>query len=469
METKNKLLRGLPKVDDCIARVYSSISLEIPQALVKKCIQQVIARERKKILLDNPPYEMPAESRWNDLFLSEIAQKNESNLKQVINATGVVIHTNLGRSVLSDKAAEAVGRAATHYSNLELNLNTGKRGSRYSLVEEILCDITGCEAAIVVNNNAAAVLIVLATLAKEREVIVSRGQLVEIGGSFRIPDVLEKSGARLVEVGTTNRTHLADYQKAITAETAILLKVHSSNFRVIGFASEVSAEELVGLAREHCLVTVEDLGSGCLVDLSRFGLASEPTVQEVVREGVDVVTFSGDKLLGGPQAGIIVGKAECIKKIKANPLNRALRIDKFTLAALEATLREYYSVEDALAHLPTLAMLTISQDLVKKRAQKLKNRIQRTLKENCAVEIVAAKSKVGGGAMPEYTLPSWAVTLSPKNCNSNTLEQDMRYFKPPVIGRIDNDRLMLDMRTVFDNQIPQLANLLKAYFNRSKE
>ena len=467
METKNKLLRGLPKVDECMARIFSSIPLGIQQALVKKCIQQVIERERKKILNDDHLYEMPKEKDWNELFMLEIAQKNDNNLKQVINATGVVVHTNLGRSVLSDKAAQAVARAAASYSNLELNLSSGKRGSRYSLVEEILCDIIGCEAALVVNNNAAAVLIVLDTLAKGKEIIVSRGQLVEIGGSFRIPDVLEKSGAKLVEIGTTNRTHLADYQKAITDETAILLKVHSSNFRVIGFTSEVAAEELVGLAHKHSIVAVEDLGSGCLVDLSRFGLASEPTVQEVVRAGVDVVTFSGDKLLGGPQAGIIVGKSEIIQKIKANPLNRALRIDKFTLAALEATLREYYTLEEALAHIPTLTMLTVAADVVKKRAQKLKNRIQGPLQENCAVEIVATESKVGGGAMPEYTLPSWAVALLPKNCSPNTLEQDMRHFQPPVIGRIDNDRLLLDMRTVFDSQIPQLANLFKTYFDGS--
>lgn len=469
MERKNHLLRILPKVDECIARIASLLPAGVPQSIVKKSIQAVIERERNKILHTDTPCAVETEAGWNALFLEEIKKKQAYNFKQVINATGVVIHTNLGRSLLSHKAAASVYRAAAEYSNLEFDLNSGKRGSRYSLVEEILCDITGCEAALVVNNNAAAVLIVLDTLAKGKEVIVSRGQLVEIGGSFRIPDVLEKSGAKLVEVGTTNRTHLIDYQKAITDETAILLKVHSSNFRIIGFTSEVPSEILASLAAEYSLVSVEDLGSGSLVDLSRFGLASEQTVQDVVKSGIDVITFSGDKLLGGPQAGIIIGKSEIIQKIKANPLNRAMRIDKFTLAALEATLREYFTLEEAMTNVPTLAMLTENPETVKKRAQKLKNRIARFLEQSCGVDIIPTESKAGGGSMPEYSLNSWAVALSPRKCTVSLLEHRLRLAETPVIGRIEGNRYLLDVRTVVDSQLATLVSILKNCLGGNEE
>jgi L-seryl-tRNA(Ser) seleniumtransferase len=312
------------------------------------------------------------------------------NFRRVINATGVVIHTNLGRSILPDSARKAIEEAATRYSNLEFDLATGTRGSRYSLVEQLLCDLTGAEAALVVNNNAAAVLLVLDTLAKDKEVIVSRGQLVEIGGSFRVPEVMEKSGARLVEVGATNRTHVKDYEEAISEETSMLLKVHASNFKMIGFTKEVSAEELVKLAGRHNLLVMEDLGSGCLIDLSRYGLKREPTVQETVKVGVDVITFSGDKLLGGPQAGLIVGKRVIIDRIKKNQLNRALRIDKFTLASLETVLRLYYDPETAATNIPTLAMMTASPEIMGRRASRLARRIKNNLADKCSITVKVA-------------------------------------------------------------------------------
>jgi L-seryl-tRNA(Ser) seleniumtransferase len=336
---KNNLLKSLPKIDECLELIHKSYGVEVPRSIAKIVVQKVIDEERQAILADASKCQMRTLEGWTMLFKTKLDEKVAPNLKRVFNGTGVVIHTNLGRSILSNSTMEFLRRAGGFYSNLEFNLKTGRRGSRYSLVEEIICDLTGAESAIVVNNNAAAVLITLETLARQKEVIVSRGQLVEIGGSFRIPDVMAKSGANLVEVGATNRTHLRDYESAITEETVMLLRVHTSNFRIIGFTSEVNVDEMVELARSKDLLTMEDLGSGSLIDFSRFGFPKEPTVQEIVQSGVDVVTFSGDKLLGGPQAGIIIGKTKVIERIKANPLNRALRIDKFTLSSLESVLR----------------------------------------------------------------------------------------------------------------------------------
>ncbi len=375
MENKKELLRNLPKVDQCIGNLTAEFDYKIPTMLVKLVVQKCVDSERQRILLGEDSCRKKSAEDWRSVFRRSLQKKLQPNLRRVINGTGVVIHTNLGRSLLSASATQALTQAGSHYTNLEYNLETGKRGSRYSLVEEIICELTGAEAALVVNNNAAAVLLVLESLAKDKEVVVSRGQLVEIGGSFRIPDVMKKSGARLVEVGATNRTHLRDYEEAITEETALLLKVHTSNFRMVGFTSEVSAEEMVALAGKNGLAVVEDLGSGCLIDLSAFGLQKEPTVQEVINAGVDIVTFSGDKLLGGPQAGIIAGRRAVIEKIKKNPLNRALRIDKFTLASLEDILRNYYDTGLALKNIPTLAMLTQAPEEIKRKGRRLLRRL----------------------------------------------------------------------------------------------
>lgn len=326
-----------------------------------------------------------------------------------------------------------------------------------------MIDLTGAEAAIVVNNNAAAVLLALNTLSFNTETIVSRGQLVEIGGSFRIPDVMTRSGARMVEVGATNRTHMHDYENAITEDTTLLLKVHTSNFRVIGFTSEVPVVDMVDIGKRHGIPVMEDLGSGSLVDLSPWGLPKEPTVQEIVQDGADVVTFSGDKLLGGPQAGILVGKKDIINRIKKNPMNRALRIDKFTLAALETVLRNYYDLDMALANVPTLTMLTADAETIKKKGQAILRRLGGVSKNIKVIELQPTVSKVGGGAMPEYGLASWALVLHPASVKAATLEKQLRSRDIPIIGRIEDEKMILDLRTIQQEDIPVLVDMLKSF------
>lgn len=467
MDEKKALLKALPKVDDCIGLLKNDPECIAPSRIIKSVIQGSIEEERERILRGESST-IRTTAEWLGIFKKNVARKLAPHFKRVINGTGVVIHTNLGRSVLSQATMEKLVQAGGYYSNLEFDLETGKRGSRYSLVEDLICELTGAEAALVVNNNAAAVLLALDTLANDREVIVSRGQLVEIGGSFRIPDVMAKSGARLVEVGATNRTHLFDYERAITPDTAMLLRVHTSNFRIIGFTSEVSPEEMVALARANDLITMEDLGSGSLVDFSQFGFPKEPTVYEIVRAGVDVVTFSGDKLLGGPQAGIIIGKNEVIARIKKNPLNRALRIDKFTLASLESVLREYFDIEEALKNIPTLAMLTIAGADLKKRAQRIARQLKKRISQNCGVKIVATVSRVGGGALPEFNIDSWAIDLQPVTMKLSTFEQRLRKLVIPIVGRIENERFLLDVRTIQDREIGELTSLIGDFFSQGE-
>ena len=466
MKDKNQLLRKLPKVDECLARLEPHIAeYEVPSRIAKKAVQQTVEQVRRTILNDEQVHVPDDQAGWDEIFKKRIGLLMGLNLKRVINGTGIVVHTNLGRSLLPEHTIKQLSMAGACYTNLEFNLKTGKRGSRYSLVEEIICDLTGAEAALVVNNNAAAVLIALDTLARDREVIVSRGQLVEIGGSFRIPDVMKKSGASLVEVGATNRTHLYDYEHAISESTALLLRVHTSNFRIIGFTSQVSAEELVELGNKYDLPVMEDLGSGSFTDLSTFGLPPEPTVQEVVKSGVDVVVFSGDKLLGGPQSGMIVGKEKIISRIKKNPLNRALRIDKFTLASLESVLRDYYDPETVLKKNQTLRMISDPPEIIKKRAQRFIRRTRSKIGDQCAMKLVSTISRVGGGALPEYGLASWAAELAPVGISVSTLEKDFRALPVPVIGRIENERLLIDFRTVLDGEIQELSAELITYFD----
>ena len=464
MEKKKTLLRALPKVDECMSMLSAETTKRVPVLLLKKIVRNCIELEREKILTDADSYDQLSTKEWKELFLKAIERGIRPNLRRVINGTGVVIHTNLGRSLLPEETTNQLVQCGQHYSNLEFDLATGKRGSRYALVEEILCDLTGAEAALVVNNNAAAVLLVLESLAHNREAIVSRGELVEIGGSFRIPDVMAKSGATLVEVGATNRTHYYDYEQAITEETALLLKVHTSNFRMLGFTCEVETEELVQLAEGTDILVMEDLGSGCFLDLSAYGLPKERTVQEVVNAGADVVTFSGDKLLGGPQAGMIVGKKKAIEKIRKNPINRAMRIDKFTLASLESILRNYYDIDMALANIPTLSMLTQNKESIKKRAQKALRRIRKAGLQNCSFSLAPTVSQTGGGAIPEYGLASWAVQLVPENISLNRFEKDMRDVAIPLIGRIENNAFIIDFRTILESDVPDLTSLLIDYF-----
>jgi L-seryl-tRNA(Ser) seleniumtransferase len=409
-------------------------------------IREVLEGLRKAILAGQEPGMEMAEI-WTSVK-DRIREKESYSLKRVVNGTGVIIHTNLGRSLLAESALEHMGKTGAFYSNLEFDLQVGQRGSRYSHVEGILVELTGAEAALVVNNNAAAVLLALDTLAKGKEVVVSRGQLIEIGGSFRIPEVMSRSGAMLREVGTTNKTHLRDYEAVLSDQTAMLLKVHTSNYRIVGFTKEVSLEELVALGRRHNLPVMEDLGSGSFLDVSRFGLEKEPTVREVVEAGADLVTFSGDKLLGGPQAGIIVGRRSYIQSLRSNPLNRALRIDKLTLAALEATLKLYQNEEKALKEIPTLALMNRSLPGLKKQAQALYRLLKKETPSEVRIEIVSTTSQVGGGALPLKGLDSYALAFSSEREGAVELERRFRSFSPPIIGRIEKEKFLLDVRTL---------------------
>lgn len=448
----NQLLRQLPSVNECLLSLSQEPALEtIPYGRLKHCVRMYLQQARNSLVAQTDESISLENKEWYRKLVDFIQEYHRPRFTKVINATGVIVHTNLGRSILPDSALSSLVAAASGASNLELDLATGRRGSRYSHIQDLLCELTGAESALVVNNNAAAVLIALETLAKGREVIVSRGQLVEIGGSFRIPDIMSRSGTRLVEVGTTNRTHLADYENAINAETALLLRVHCSNYRIIGFTREVAGGELVRLGQHYQLTTMEDLGSGCLIDLSPYGLAKEPLVQEVVASGMDIVTFSGDKLLGGPQAGIIVGSKEHIERIQHNPLNRALRIDKLTLASLEAVLRLYLDGTQAVRDIPTLAMIALSESSIRHRVDTFCTRCTSVLGSDCHCAPAAVVSQVGGGALPEQNLPSWAVALQPQRLKVTQLEKRLRGAVTPVMGRLDNDRLLLDFRTVAEH------------------
>ncbi|MBU2522023.1 MAG: L-seryl-tRNA(Sec) selenium transferase, partial [Proteobacteria bacterium] len=382
------------------------------------------------------------------------------NLKRTINATGIIVHTNLGRSLLPADAVENLSEIAGRYSNLEFDLSKGIRGSRYSAVEDILCEISGAEAAMVVNNNAAAVLLCLETIAKGKKVIVSRGELVEIGGSFRIPDVMAKSGGILKEVGTTNRTHLRDYERAIESDTCLLLKVHKSNYSVVGFTADVSLNELVELGEKYRIPVMEDLGSGTFIDFSKYGLLKEPTVQESVSTGVDVVTFSGDKLLGGPQAGIIVGKKNIVDQIKQNPLTRALRIDKLTIAALESTLRLYRDPEKAIENIPTLRMLTLPLESIEKKGKKLLDMLKELNNPYMSVKLLKLSSRAGGGSLPLLELPSICVGIKIDGMSANAIEKYLRENTPPIIGRIEEDYFIMDLRTIQNDELPIVENAL---------
>ena len=461
MEDKAALLRRIPAVHELVARLKERFP-KAPEKLITLAARQAVETLREEILY----------GKRQGLSFEEALSSAESVLKErlkpslrpVINATGVVVHTNLGRSLLPEEAISAVAEIAGRYSNLEFDLKTGKRGSRYSHVEEILLELTGAEAALVVNNNAAAVLITLNTLALGKEVIVSRGELVEIGGSFRIPDVMARSGAILREVGATNRTHLRDYEAAINENTALLMKVHKSNYAIVGFTKEVSGKELVELGRKYGLPVVEDLGSGCFVDFSRYGLLKEPTVQEVLATGVDVVTFSGDKLLGGPQAGIILGRKDFIAAIRKNPLNRAVRIDKMTLAALEATLSLYRDEKEALAKIPTLEMITRNPLEVRQAARRLKRRLRKVLPPEVELRVVETIARVGGGALPLASPKSYAVAVRSPYHSAAALEKALRKGEPPVIARIEEDTLLLDLRTVLPREMGEIVAALKKVF-----
>lgn len=459
---RQQVLRKIPSVDEILSRPEMVDLLKIhPRHVVVEAIRKGLGRLREEILQKEELHESEdtlfSFENLSSIFQKEIDLQIQPRLRRVINATGVVIHTNLGRAPLHPSAIEHLIEVSKTYSNLEYDLDRGERGSRTFHVEEILCRLSGAESALVVNNNAGAVLLVLNSLAEGKEVIVSRGELVEIGGAFRIPDVMKRSGALLREVGTTNRTHFNDYQKAIGPETALLLKVHTSNFRVMGFTSEVSLQDLVQLGKEYQLPVVDDLGSGCLIDLTRYGLEKEPTVQEMIKTGVDAVTISGDKLLGGPQAGIILGKKKFLDLFKINPLTRALRIDKLTLAALESTLLLYFDEKKAMEEIPTLRMLSLDTKRLKNRGKRLLKRLSGVTNKKMAFTLKEDVSQVGGGALPLQELPTLVVAIKPLEVSVNSLEENLRKGEPPIVCRISKEELILDMRTVFDEEIPMLA------------
>lgn len=476
MEPGNRqiYLRTLPAVDELLRDPQIQTHLRnFSKDLIVHCIRDVLEKKRRAILESGDEQQAAAVETHPVHILASVeealAEATTPSLQPVINATGVVLHTNLGRAPLAQEALESIEAIARNYSNLEFDLTTGERGSRATHVEETLCRISGAESALIVNNNAGAVLLALNSLAEGREVIVSRGQLVEIGDSFRIPDVMKKSGAALVEVGTTNRTHLTDYEQAINERTALLLRVHPSNFRVLGFAAEVSLKELVALGQSKGLPVMEDLGSGCFVNLAEYGLTPEPTVQEAVEDGAAVVTFSGDKLLGGPQAGILVGKKKILDLLKKNPLNRALRIDKLTLAGLDSTLRFYLNQTQALSKIPVLRMLTLPVEVLDKRAKGLRHKLEKELAAFCRVRVKAETSPVGGGAMPLQTLPTRVLALRPLQLSAAALEERLRKGRPPVVARVKEGEILLDLRTVSAAEEKALLQRLREVLRPAEE
>jgi len=456
---KHSSLKHLPGVDLLLDLAKKEDRfIGIPRSVIRDAIRNSLDHIRQDILADIKA----STSHDTILFAAHILAKEKirSRLVPVINGTGVVLHTNLGRSLLCEDALNNIRQVAQSYSNLELNIDTGKRGIRYEAVDDLICELTGAQSAIVVNNNAGAVLLALNTMAKDTQVVVSRGELVEIGGSFRVPDVMTKSGCILKEVGTTNRTHLRDYEDAISDATGLFLKVHASNYKIEGFTASVSLKDLVLLGKKKDIPVMEDLGSGTLIDFSKYGLPLEPTIADSVCSGADIITFSGDKLLGGPQAGILVGQKQTIDQIKSNPLTRALRIDKLTLAALESTLKLYRDEETAIQKIPTLRMLTISFEDICKKADRLFKTIKETIGSLAEIELAHLDSRPGGGSFPELSLASLCITIQPKKISVSKLEMRMRLSTPSIIGRIEDNKYILDPRTIQDGQQAVISSTL---------
>ena len=451
VKEKRNVLASLPKVDVFLSRSdMSALADSYSPLLVKDALQKVLATIREDVL-NKKITDVPADEEVAALVSKQIKAREAFRLRRVINATGTVLHTNLGRSVLSESVCLHVAAVAGYYSNLEYDIAQGQRGSRYSHLTDMLRELTGAEDVLVVNNNAAAVMLALNTLIKGKEVVISRGELVEIGGKFRIPQVIEHSGGHICEVGTTNKTHLSDYAGAIGEETGALMKVHTSNYHIVGFTESVPMEEMSKLAHDHGLPLINDLGSGLLIDMTRFGLPYEPTVKEAIAKGCDIVTFSGDKLLGGPQAGIIVGKKEYIEAMKKNQLLRALRVDKMTIAALEATFRSYLDEERAIRDIPVLQMLALTKD----EAQEKCGRFIRVLEEeNLPVrwKVEEVTDMVGGGSYPEYNMPGYAVALDIDGITAAEAEKRLREADIPVIVRVQHDRVLISVRTVQEDE-----------------
>ena len=448
-----ELLRKIPKVDELLRNpLLACVISEYGETAVTEAVRAELDALRQGIL-NRQITVMPGLDR----LCQQIGKRAElaalPSFRKVINGTGILLHTNLGRACLSEQAARAVYEASKAYSNLEYDLESGRRGSRYSHVEAILCRLTGAESALVVNNNAAAVLLTLSALTQGGQVVVSRGELVEIGGSFRVPEIMESCGAQLKEVGATNKTHLRDYENAICQQTRALMKVHTSNYRIIGFSETPALPDLVKLGHSHGLPVIEDLGSGCLLDLNRFGIHDEPSVQDSIRAGVDVVSFSGDKLLGGPQAGILLGKKKYLDILKKHPLNRVMRVDKMTLAALEATLRSYENGSPE--EIPVIGMLAAEPDALRQKAEKLAGMLAAA---GIDVDMVSTEGRVGGGSVPNHALPSYAVAFGGE---VNKLEEHLRKGMQPIIGRIHEGKYLLDVRTLWESDFETIVEAVR--------
>ena len=461
---KNQVMRKLPKVAELLNQPEISLLCEkkgrnrVTDAIRESIdiVRQNLVKELKK----SDYIETDAKDLMRQImsYTMEKLSSSPYTLRPIINATGVVLHTNLGRAPLPQTALDRILKIAGSYSNLEYDIKKGGRGERYDHVRVLLCQITGAEDVLVVNNNAAAVLLCLSAIASGKEVIISRGQLVEIGGSFRVPDVMAQSGARLVEVGTTNKTYLRDYENAINEDTGMLLKVHTSNFKVIGFTSNVNNTELSSLGKKYKIPVMEDLGSGILVDLTPYGFPYEPTVSDSLKAGMDLVTFSGDKLLGGPQAGIIVGKRELISRIKSHPLTRAVRVDKMTLAALEAVLLLYK--DGYWNEIPTIHMLTRSLQIMEEQARLLHKGLTDIIGDKGQVKIIDDISETGGGSFPGHEMPTKAVTMEINEISAQKISERLREVPIPVIGRIKKDKFLLDVRTMTDEDIMKTIEMV---------
>ncbi|MFZ5818043.1 MAG: L-seryl-tRNA(Sec) selenium transferase [Bacillota bacterium] len=458
---QQKALREIPPVN-AILEAPTALALldRHDRALVVEAVSAALEEFRRQVMAAAEEEDLSGMDRTTE-GLARWAQRQldrrlQPRLRRVINATGVVLHTNMGRSPLAEEAVAAITAIASRYNNLELDLATGERGSRYAHVEELLCRLTGAEAALVVNNNAGAVLLMLSALCHGKEVIVSRGELVEIGGAFRVPDVMEQGGARLVEVGTTNKTHPADYERAIRPETGALLKVHTSNFKIIGFTEGVETGELAAIAHRHGLPCLVDWGSGVMVDLERFGIPHESTMDELIRMGADLVTFSGDKLLGAPQGGFIVGKRELIARCRKHPLTRALRVDKLTLAGIEATLKLYLEPEKAIARIPTLRMLSLTREQIDPMARALAEQLRAA---SIPAEVTDGLSQAGGGSLPGVDLPTRLVAIP--HPAPHTVERRLRESDPPVMVRIQAGQILIDPRTLWEEEVPLVVSVLR--------
>ncbi|MEI6609810.1 MAG: L-seryl-tRNA(Sec) selenium transferase [Deltaproteobacteria bacterium] len=464
-DKKKEMLRNLPKIDEVIlllekSGIYDLASREIVLETCRNAVQKI-----RDAIIEVKEKDLPKLSQ-DAASVSGVVERTiqgfyRYSLVKVVNATGVILHTNLGRAPLCPEALQRILEVGRGYSNLEFDLAAGQRGQRYDHVSSLICSLTGAEDALIVNNNAAAVLLVLNSLSEGKESIVSRGELIEIGGEFRIPEIMKKSGSILREVGTTNRTRLDDYEKAICSATGLIMKVHTSNFRIVGFTEEAEIIPLVALGKKHAIPVMDDLGSGCLINLDEYGLQHEPTVRDVLSAGVDVVTFSGDKLLGGPQAGIITGKRELLSKIKKNPLNRALRIDKFTLAALEATLMQYLKPASVTSKLRSLQALTEPVAAVKKRASELMDKLQKANFEQMEFKLHEDFAAAGGGSLPTEKIPSVLVGIKNKKIPASRLEEKLRKMEVPIIVRVDKDEILLDLRTVAENEFGFIVDGLR--------